>query len=79
VRRPVVVNVHEAKTHFSKLLDRVAKGEAIVIARAGTPIAKLVALDPPAARPLGLDAGSVVIAPDFDAPLPDEVLDGFER
>jgi prevent-host-death family protein len=79
VRRPVVVNVHEAKTHFSKLLDRVAKGEAIVIARAGTPIAKLVPLDPPAARPLGLDAGSVVIAPDFDAPLPDEVLDGFER
>jgi prevent-host-death family protein len=79
VRRPTVINVHEAKTHFSKLLDRVAKGEDIVIARAGTPVAKLVPLNPPSARPLGADAGSVIVAPDFDAPLPDDVLDGFER
>ena len=56
-----------------------AKGEDVVIARAGTPIAKLVPLSPPAARPLGLDAGTVIIAPDFDAPLPDDVIAGFER
>lgn len=79
MRRRTVVNVHEAKTHFSRLLERVAKGEDVVIARAGTPIAKLVPLTPPAARPLGLDAGTVTIAQDFDAPLPDDVLDGFER
>jgi prevent-host-death family protein len=79
MRRPRVVNIHEAKTHLSRLLERVAKGEDIVIARAGTPIAKLVPLTPAAGRPLGLDAGSVRIAPDFDAPLPDDVLDGFER
>jgi prevent-host-death family protein len=79
VRRPTVVNVHEAKTHLSRLLERVAKGEDIVIARAGIPIAKLVPLDPPAVRPLGLDAGTVIIAPDFDAPLPEDVLERFER
>ena len=79
MRRPTVVNVHEAKTHLSRLLERVAKGEDVVIARAGTPIAKLVPLNPPAARPLGLDAGTVIIAPDFDAPLPDDVLESFER
>ena len=56
-----------------------AKCEDVVIARAGTPIAKLVPLNPPAARPLGLDASPVIIAPDFDAPLPDDVLERFER
>jgi prevent-host-death family protein len=79
MRRPKVVNVHEAKTHLSRLLERVAKGEDIVIARAGTPVAKLVPMTPSGGRPLGIDAGSVIVAPDFDAPLPDDVLDGFER
>ena len=79
MRRPTVVNVHEAKTHLSRLLDRVAKGEDVVIARAGTPIAKLVPLNQRAARPLGLDAGTVIIASDFDAPLHDDVLESFER
>jgi prevent-host-death family protein len=79
VRKPTVVNVHEAKTHLSRLLERVAKGEDVVIARAGTPVAKLVPLNPPAARPLGLDAGTVIVSPDFDAPLPEDVLEAFER
>ena len=61
------VNVHEAKTHLSRLLERVEAGEEVVIARAGRPIARLV----PYAmrtqpRPLGIWKGQVVIGPDFD-------------
>jgi prevent-host-death family protein len=74
------VNVHEAKTHLSRLLRRVAAGEVVVIQRAGKPVAKLVPYTAPAAqRVLGADAGRVRIADDFDAPLPDEVLASFER
>ena len=73
------VNVHEAKTHLSRLLEEVAHGEDVIIARAGTPVARLVAFQPSHARALGLDAGRVVIADDFDAPLPDDMLADFER
>ena len=73
-----IVNVHEAKTHLSRLLERVIHGEEVIIARAGTPVARLVAFQPSRARALGLDAGRVVIASDFDAPLPAEVLADFE-
>lgn len=73
------VNVHEAKTHLSALLARVERGEEVVIARAGHPIARLVpARDHPRRRVLGAAAGQVKIAEDFDAPLPDHVLDSFE-
>ena len=73
------VNVHEAKTHLSRLLARVARGEEVVIARAGKPIARLVPIgQPPRARVLGLDNGRVFIADDFDAPLPESFLAGFE-
>ena len=73
------VNVHEAKTHLSRLLARVERGEEVVIARAGKPVARLV----PVARArgrrvLGRDKGKVVIADDFDAPLPADVLASFE-
>jgi prevent-host-death family protein len=78
-RGPQTVNVHEAKTHLSKLLQRVERGEEIVIARAGQPVARLVAFAPPGKRALGLDAGQESIAPDFDAPLPDDVVADFER
>lgn len=72
------VNVHEAKTHLSRLLKRVAAGEEITIARAGTPVAKMVAVAPAgAARPLGAMEGQIYIAEDFDAPLPDDLLAGF--
>jgi len=73
------VNVHEAKTHFSRLLARVAAGEEIVIARAGKPVAKLVAVEEKAKRRLpGMDAGKIWIADDFDAPLPPEIQKYFE-
>jgi len=75
------VNVHAAKTHFSQLLDDVAGGAQIVIAKAGKPVAKLVPLDygqAPARRRLGGLAGRGVVPPDFDAPLPDDVVDTFE-
>jgi prevent-host-death family protein len=66
------VNVHEAKTHLSKLLDRVMQGEQIIIAKAGRPVAVLSPItEIPSRRIPGNDAGKVVIAPDFDAPLPE--------
>ena len=68
------VNVHEAKTHLSRLLLRVAGGEEIVIARAGKPVAKLVPVESKAQRLIGQDDGLFDIPEDFDAPLPDEVL-----
>ena len=71
----MVVNIHEAKTHFSRLLQKVAEGEEITIARAGVPIAKLIAVAPSAAaRPLGAMQGQIYIADDFDAPLPPDLL-----
>lgn len=71
------INVHEAKTHFSKLLERVALGEEIIIARAGEPVAKLIPLAPRKARTPGGAAGLRV--PDsFFEPLPAEILDAFE-
>jgi prevent-host-death family protein len=75
------VNVHAAKTHFSRLVDEAASGTEIIIAKAGKPIARLVALTPPevrAKRRLGILAEQAVVPPDFDAPLPDDVLDAFE-
>jgi prevent-host-death family protein len=73
------VNIHEAKTHFSRLLSRVAAGEEIIISRAGKPIARLIALrKPKGKRPLGMDNGSFIVPGDFDAPLPGDVLAAFE-
>lgn len=69
------VNVHAAKTHFSALLDRVARGEEIVIARAGKPVARLAPLRP-VERPLGFVAAT--IAPAFFDPLPEEELIAWE-
>jgi prevent-host-death family protein len=65
----MVVNVHEAKTHLSRLLARVEAGEQITIARAGRPIAVLVPVDGPKSRKPGNDR--IVIHDDFDAPLPE--------
>ena len=75
----VTVNVHDAKTHFSKLLQRVMAGEEVVIAKAGSPVARLVPYEqkPPLRLP-GSAKGKIRIAPDFNAPLPDELLDAFE-
>ena len=73
------VNVHEAKTHLSRLLLRVAAGETIVIARSGRPVARLVPFSAEQLdRVAGQDSGHVHVGLDFDAPLPDEVLEDFE-
>lgn len=71
-----VVNVQEAKTHLSRLLERVEAGEEIVLARAGNPIARLVRFQP-GPRTLGQLKGRILIAEDFDDPLPSQVLDAF--
>jgi prevent-host-death family protein len=79
-KTPRVVNIHEAKTHLSRLLERVAAGEEVVIAKAGRPVARLVPVEKAMSdRLMGRDQGLVWIADDFDAPLPDAVLEDFER
>ncbi|MGU3492838.1 type II toxin-antitoxin system Phd/YefM family antitoxin [Xanthobacteraceae bacterium A53D] len=75
------VNVHAAKTQFSRLIEAAEAGEEIVIARAGRPVARLVPLATTQAAPsrtLGMLAGQVTLPADFDAPLPDDLLDAFE-
>lgn len=74
-----MVNMHEAKTHLSRLAERAAKGEEIVIARSGRPLAKLVPIgDERRPRKLGLWKGKVRLGPDFDDPLPAELQQHFE-
>ena len=74
------VNIHAAKTHLSRLLQRVAQGEVILIAKAGRPIARLMPVSPARglADLLGVDRGRLRIAEDFNTPLPDRVLSAFE-
>ena len=74
------VNIHEAKTHLSRLLARVAEGEEIIIANAGRSVARLVRYEEPrrAKRVLGRDVGLFEVPDDFDAPLPGDVLELFE-
>lgn len=73
-----VVGVHEAKTHLSQLLVRVARGEEVLIARRGEVVARLVPAAPATVRTFGLDEGKLVVPLDFDAPLPDDVLSAIE-
>ena len=73
------VNIHEAKTHLSRLLSDVENGHEVTIARAGRPIARLVSAEPPKRRELGFEEGKIWIAPDFDAPMPDDWLDEWEQ
>jgi prevent-host-death family protein len=72
------VGIHQAKTHLSELLRRVAAGEEILIVRGREPVARLVPADSePSRRQLGADRGRFVVPDDFDAPLPADVLAGF--
>ena len=74
------VNVHQAKTHLSRLLADVANGEEVIIAKAGRPIARLVPFEENVRqRTFGKDAGLFEVPDDFDAPLPKEVIAEFER
>jgi len=76
---PKAVNVHQAKTHLSRLLGRVERGEEIIIARAGKPIARLLPFETSVtSRTFGGARGEVWIAEDFDAPLPPDLLAAFE-
>ncbi|MBA3073793.1 MAG: type II toxin-antitoxin system Phd/YefM family antitoxin [Anaerolineae bacterium] len=69
----IIYNIHEAKTHFSKLLERVLNGEDIVIAKAGKPVARILPFvaEDASHRVPGIDKGKVIILPDFDEPLPE--------
>jgi prevent-host-death family protein len=74
------VNLYEAKTQLSSLVDRASKGEEIIIAKAGKPLAKLIAMTPASEFPRvpgGNFLGVTYLADDFDAPLPEEVLRDF--
>jgi prevent-host-death family protein len=72
------VNVHEAKTHLSRILRRVMSGEEVLITNAGEPVARLVPVDRPQVRVLGRDRGLFTVPEDFDDPLPADVLSDFE-
>jgi prevent-host-death family protein len=74
-----MVNIHEAKTHLSRLIERIAQGEEIIIAKAGKPVARLVGYaENRAPRVGGQWKGLVHIRDDFDAPLPPEMNSGFQ-
>ncbi len=73
VSEPTTLNLYEAKTHLSDLVERASRGEEIVIAKAGTPMARLVPLavpDKPILRKPGMWKGKIWVADDFDDPLP---------
>lgn len=74
------INVHEAKTRFSKILARVQAGETVVIAKSGRPVARLVAFQARAAcrRRFGTAKKTVRLSAGWNAPLPGKVLDAFE-
>lgn len=73
------VNIHQAKTHLSRLVERVAGGEEIIIAKSGKPVARLVPYVPEGAvRRPGAMRGKIRIKKNFDAPLPKELLASFE-
>lgn len=73
------VNIHEAKTHLSKLIEAAAEGEDIVIAKAGKPLVRMIPFaQPKPMRRLGGLKGKIRIAEDFDAPLPGDLMAAFE-
>lgn len=74
-----IINIHEAKTHLSRIVDEVAGGAEIIIAKAGKPIARLVPVQAiPKPKKLGLLKGKIKVPDDFNAPLPESVLTQFE-
>lgn len=77
---PVIVNIHEAKTNFSRLLTQVDKGEEVIISKAGKPVARLIPFEEkPKRRLAGSGKGKVKVLDDFDAPLPESILNSFEQ
>lgn len=78
--KPAIINIHEAKTHLSRLVDEACKGKELILAKAGKPLVKLTPLEkrkPP--RIPGFLKGKIKISADFDAPLPNDWLKDFEQ
>ncbi len=74
------INIHEAKTHLSRLVDEVCKGKELILSKAGKPLVKLVPLEQAKTRRKpGFLKGKIKIAVDFDAPLPQDWFDDFEK
>jgi prevent-host-death family protein len=74
-----VINIHEAKTHLSKIVDEVAAGAEVIIAKAGKPMARLSPISATTQpKKLGLLKGKIKVPDDFNAPLDDEVIAEFE-
>jgi prevent-host-death family protein len=74
-----VINIHEAKTHLSRIVDEVAEGAEVIIAKAGKPMARLSPLaSPPRKKKLGLLRGKIKVPDDFNAPIDEEVIVKFE-
>jgi prevent-host-death family protein len=75
-----VINIHEAKTHLSRIVEEVAAGKEVIIAKAGKPMARLVPMRRAVTKKhLGLLKGKITIPPDFNSPLPETVVRLFER
>jgi antitoxin (DNA-binding transcriptional repressor) of toxin-antitoxin stability system len=76
----IKLNIHEAKTHLSKYLARLARGETILLCKRNVPVAEIRPVPPERTepRPIGLAKGLFQVSPEFFDPLPDAVLDGFE-
>jgi antitoxin (DNA-binding transcriptional repressor) of toxin-antitoxin stability system len=76
----IKINIHEAKANLSRYLKHLGRGETIILCKRNVPIAEIRPLAPErtAKRPLGLARGDFDVPPAFNAPLPDEVLDGFD-
>lgn len=73
-----IVNIHEAKTHFSKLIDAVIHGGEVIIAMAGRPVAKLGPIQKKPKRRPGVLKGKIKISKTFNDPLPEQLLKDFE-
>jgi prevent-host-death family protein len=75
----IKLNIHEAKTHLSRYLKRVLKGESIILCKRNVPVAEIRPIPPArkSRRPVGLAKGKLHIPPEFFEPLPDEVVDSF--
>jgi prevent-host-death family protein len=75
-----IINIHEVKTHLSRILEEVAAGKEVIIAKAGKPMARLVPMQEKATKKkLGLLKGKIKIPADFNKPLPEAVIQLFER
>jgi prevent-host-death family protein len=74
------LNIYEVKTHFSKLVEQAHNGETIIIAKSGKPWAKIIPFDAPKKQfKFGTMEGKIRISDDFNAPLPDEIINSFEN